>query len=174
MKKIGILLFLILLLSCNSDDNAQNPIQNQNQNGYTFNGTFYEVKTVYITDENTTNNNPSDIGFNLFNKTSSEINSANDLSDFARLYFDFNAVNVEQTTYTNILDYSARVNANRINGNIAGGTEILSDNELTLQSNNINITINNITATMVNFTFSFTRTDGQIIFGQYNGNYFTF
>jgi hypothetical protein len=171
MKKIGILLFTILILSCSSDDSSEN--SNQNQNGFTYNGTFYEVKTVYINDENTTNSNPSDIGFSLINKTSAEINSGNDLTNVATLYFDFNAVNVEQTTYTNILDYNGKINANRTSGSITGGTEILSDNETTLQANNISVTINNITSTAVNFTFSFTRTDGQNISGQYNGNYFT-
>ena len=169
MKKIGILLFTILILSCSSDDSSGN----SNQNGFTFNGTFYEVKTLYINDENTTNSNPSDIGFSLINKTSAEINSGNDLSNVAILYFDFNAVNVEQTTYTNILDYNGKINANRTSGSITGGTEILSDNETTLQANNINVTINNITSTTVNFNFSFTRTDGQTISGQYNGNYLT-
>ena len=169
MKKIGILLFSILFLSCSSDDSSGN----SNQNGFTFNGTFYEVKTVYINDENTTDSNPSDIGFSLINKTSSEINSGNDLSNVATLYFDFNAVNVEQTTYTNILDYNGKINVNRTSGSISGGTEILSDNETTLQANNISVTINNITSTTVNFTFSFTRTDGQTVSGQYNGNYLT-
>ena len=171
MKKIGILLFSILILSCSSDDSSGN--SNQNQNGFTFNGTFYEVQTVYINDENTTDNNPSDIGFSLVNKKSAEINSGNDLNNVATLYFDFNAVNVEQTTYTNILDYNGKINANRTSGSITGGTEILSDNETTLQANNISVTINSITSTTVNFNFSFTRTDGQTISGQYNGNYLT-
>lgn len=95
------------------------------------------------------------------------------MSNVATLYFDFNAVNVEQTTYTNISDYNGKINANRTSGSITGGTEILSDNETTLQANNINVTINSITSTTVNFNFSFTRTDGQTISGQYNGNYLT-
>lgn len=171
MKKIGILLLSVLMLACDSDDNSSN--SNQNQNGFTFDGTFYEVKTVYINDENTTDSNPSDIGFNLVNKTSSEISSGNDLSNIATLYFDFNAVDVEQTTYTNISDYNGKINANRTSGNVIDGTEILSDNEATLQADTINITITTITSTTVNFTFSFIRTDGKIISGQYSGNYLT-
>ena len=169
MKKIGILLFSILMLSCSSDDNSGD----SNQNGFTYNGTFYEVKTVFINDENTADNNPSDISFNLVNKTISEISSENDLSNISSLYFDFNDVNVEETTYTNILDYNAKINSNRTSGNIVGGTEILSDNNTDLQATNINITINSITSTTVNFSFSFTKANGQIISGQYNGNYLT-
>ncbi|TDP59486.1 hypothetical protein [Flavobacterium dankookense] len=169
MKKIVFLLFSTLILSCSSDENSGN----SNQNGFTFNGTFYEVKTVFIIDENTADNNPSDISFSLVNKTVSEISSENDLSNIASLYFDFNAVNVEETTYTNILDYNATINANRINGNIDGGIEILSDNNIELQATNINITINSITTTTVNFSFSFTKTNGQTISGQYNGSYLT-
>ena len=169
MKKIGILLFSILMLSCSSDDNSGN----SNQNGFTYNGTFYAVKTVFINDENTVDNNPSDISFSLVNKTVSEISSENDLSNITSLYFDFNAVTIEQTSYTNILDYNATINASRTSGNIVGGTEILSDNNAELQATNINITVNSITSTTVNFSFSFTKTNGQIISGQYNGNYLT-
>jgi hypothetical protein len=169
MKKIGLLLFSILILSCSSDDNSGN----SNQNGFTYNGIFYPVKNVFINDENTTDNNPSDISFSLVNKTVSEISSENDLSNITSLYFDFNAITIEQTSYTNILDYNARINASRTSGNIVGGTEILSDNNAELQATNINITINSITSTTINFSFSFTKTNGQIISGQYNGNYLT-
>ncbi len=89
------------------------------------------------------------------------------------MYFDFNAVNIEQTTYSEILDYNAKINANRTNGNIVGGTQILSDNETSLQATDINITINEITQSTINFSFSFTRNDGKIITGNYSGNYLT-
>ncbi len=169
MKKIGILLFLSLVLSCSSNDSSEN----SNQNGFTYNGVFYEIKTVYINDENTINDNSGDIGFALINKTSDEINSGKDLNGITFLYFDFHDINVQQKTYTNILDYSARLNANKTGSEIVivGGTEILSKSETNLQANNIKIVINNITSTTVNFTFSFKRTDGQIISGQYSGSY---
>jgi len=169
MKKIGFLFILTFLLSCSSDDNSETITQN----GFKFEGIFFEIKTVYINDENTLDSNPSDIGFSLVSKTSSELNSENDLSNINTLYFDFNAVNIEQTTYSEILDYNAKINANRTNGNIVGGTQILSDNETSLQATDINITINEITQSTINFSFSFTRNDGKIITGNYSGNYLT-
>ena len=167
MKKISVLLFSVFLVACSSDDSSEN----SNQNGFTFNGTFYEIETVYINDENTADDTISDIGFNLVNKTDSEIYSGNDLDDLMSFYFDFQAVNLEETTYTDILDYDALINASLINNTIVGGTQILSDNEISLQANDINITIHDITSTTVNFTFSFKRTDGKIIAGQYDGTY---
>lgn len=80
---------------------------------------------------------------------------------------------MEPTTYTNISDYNAKINADRTSGSITGGTEILSDSETTLQANNISVTVNSINSTTINFTFSFTRADGQTVSGQYNGNYLT-
>lgn len=173
MKKIAIIFASLLLFSCGSDDTpTETPITpTPQQNGFNYNGNFYEIKTVYINDENTSDNNPSDIGFSFINKTSTEINGSNDLSQIAIINFDYNAVNVQSGTFTNVLDYDASINKNRVSGTFDSGTSILDDNVSNLQASNITFTVNSITSTTVNMTFSFTRTDGQVISGNYNGNY---
>ncbi|CAM4443312.1 hypothetical protein [Flavobacterium terrigena] len=170
MKKIAIILASFLLFSCGSDDTAE-IIETPQQNGFNYDGSFYQIKTVYINDENTSDSNPSDIGFSFVNKTNAEISGSTDLTQMATINFDYTAVNVQQGTFTNVGDYNGSINKNRVSGVTSAGTPILDDNVISLQASNISFTINNITSTTVDISFSFTRTDGEIISGHYNGNY---
>lgn len=167
---------IALLSSCSSDDSSENNSNpNENQNQITFNGESYELKSAWINDENTTDNQPSDIGINLSNKTVSENSSDNDLSNITAIYFDFTDTELQEITYTDITDYEISVGGTRSNGNFMPGTILLSDNDSNsnVYASNSTVTINNLTTTTVDLTFSFTRNDGQIISGSYNGTYIT-
>lgn len=168
MKFYTLLLCWCIIMSCSSDDSS-----NSSNNGFTVAGTFYEVKTLYINDENTSNSTAGDIGFLMVNKNADQFNSGNDLSNLNVLYFDFSAVEVEETTYTNISDYSGRLNATITDGVIGGGIEFLSDNSGETGAGDISVQINSITDNTVDLSFSFTRIDGEIIAGTYKGEYNT-
>ncbi|MBD0831646.1 hypothetical protein [Aestuariibaculum sediminum] len=161
----------IFITSCSSDDNGDNP--NQSKNEVTFNGTTYDITTAWINDENTTTNDPSDIGISLFNKTTSEINSGNDLTNITFIYFDFTEVDLQEKTYTEIWDYDFSINGTLISGEFTPGTVFLSDGDsnLDIYASSSTVTINNLTDTTVDLTFSFTRKDGKVISGNYSGNY---
>lgn len=167
---------IVLLLSCSSDDSSENNSNpNEDQNEITFNGESYELKSAWVNDENTTDNEPSDIGINLSNKTVSENSSGNDLSNITAVYFDFIDTKLQETTYTDITDYEISVGGTLTNGNFIPGTILLSDSDSNsnIYAANSTVTINNLTTTTVDLTFSFTRNDGQIISGSYNGTYVT-
>lgn len=174
-NSFAVLFFAITLLSsCSSDDSAENNSNpNENQNQITFNGESYELKSAFINDENTTDNNPSDIGINLSNKTISETNSGNDLSNITTIYFDFTDTELQETTYTDITDYEISVGGTLTSGSFTPGTILLSDNDSNsnIYASNSAVTINDLTTTTVDLTFSFTRNDGQTISGSYNGTY---
>ncbi len=174
-KTIKLAIFFIATIfisSCSSDDNSDNN-PNESENGITFNGTSYSLITAWINDENTTTNDPSDIGFNLFNKTTADINSGNDLTGITAIYFDFSEVELQETTYTDILDYDISISGTLTNGNYTPGTVLLSDDDLNsdIYASSSTVTINDLTATTVDLTFSFTRNDGQVISGNFIGNY---
>lgn len=68
----------LFITSCSSDDSSDNT-PNEPENQVLFNGTSYSITTAWINDENTTTNDPSEIGINLSNKTTAEINSGIDI-----------------------------------------------------------------------------------------------
>lgn len=165
------LLFCILILSCSADDNGINTEEENNE--FLFNGNTYNLVSAIITDENTVTNNPSDIGISLFNKTSAEITNNGDLSDVTFLYFDFVDITIQNTTYTQIEDYDVSINGAIVDSVFNPGTILLSDedSESDVYAQSASVTVTNFTEFNIAFTFSFTRNDGQVITGSYDGNY---
>lgn len=171
-KFLLILLVIKLISSCSSDDNnSNNIIINESPGNLTYNGQSYDLVTLYIHDENIENNDPSDIGFSFANKTEAEINSGNQLTNIVNIYFDFTESNLQEVTYTNVLDYNISLNGTYNNGSFSEGNLILSNVDNNLEASSSTVTIINLTETTVNLTFSFTRIDGEIISGSYNGTY---
>ena len=171
--KFAVLFTLALFISnCSSDDNSDNT-PNQREKEVTFNGTSYTITTAWINDENTTTNDPSEIGVSLSNKTTEEINSGNDLTNVTHVYFDFDDVTVQETTYTQITDYDFSINGTMTNGIFDAGTVLLSDEDPQSDffASSGSITINSISESAVDLEFIFTRNDGQVISGNYIGNY---
>ncbi len=165
------LLITLVLMACSADDG--NTIPTENIKKFTFNGETFNLVTAIITDENTTTNEPSEIGIRLFNKTSLESTGDGDLSDITFVYFEVEDVNLQATTYNQIEDYDVSINGSVVNSEFNAGTILLSDNdpESDVYAQSGSVTITNFTAFNIDFTFTFTRNDGQVISGRYNGNY---
>lgn len=167
MRKISILLFTVLLVfSCSSDDDNDNG--NNSTNAFVFNGTTFSVTNVFLNDENTVDNNPSDIAIIMSNinlLTDSQPNGVN------YVYFDFQGIELETGTITNISDYTILDNSSFTNSEIDNGNTILDDTESGFTATNTIVNINSFNTTQINFDFSFTREDGKIITGNYSGNY---
>ena len=164
-------LFTIVLMACSpeeSNSSADDPI-----NEFIFNGENYDLISVIIYDENTVTSDPSDIRISLFNKTSSVITSNADVDDVTYVYFEVNATNIEATTYNDIEDYNVSINNSVINSEFITGSTLLSNNdtESDVFAQSGSLTITNFSQFNIDFTFMFTRNDGQIISGRYNGNY---
>lgn len=159
------------LISCSSDDTNANP--NDTPNEFTFNGNTYDLISAIIVDENTANNDPSEISISLFNKTSSEITGNSDLSDISYVYFDFDDVTIQNTTYTQIDDYDVSINGSIVNSEFSPGIILLADNDpqADVYAQSGSVTVTNFTEFNIAFTFTFTRNDGEVISGSYDGNY---
>lgn len=170
--RILVLMLSTALVSCSSDDTSSIP--DETNNAFTFNGTAYNLVSAIIVDENTANNDPSDISISLFNKSSAEITGNNDLSDITYLYFDFQDTTIQNTTYTNIQDYDVSINGTIVNSEFTTGTVLLSDDDpqSDVYAQSGTVTVTNFTQFNIVFTFTFTRNDGQVISGSYDGNYY--
>lgn len=168
---LAALLLTITLFSCSPESSNSNPDEATNE--FVFNGETYNLVSAIINDENTTTNDPSEIGISLFNKTSSEITGNGDLNDITFVYFDFEAITIQNTTYTQIEDYDVSISSSIIDSEFNPGTILLSDNdsESDLYAQSGSVTVTNFTEFNIAFTFTFTRNDGQVISGSYDGNY---
>ena len=160
-------LFLtIVLMSCTTDDG--NAITDENTNAFTFNGATYELTSAIVIDETT-----GDMDINFFNKTNSELTSNIDLDGISFVYFEVQSSSLQVATYTEIDDYDISINGSVVDSEFNPGTLLLSANDpqsdIYAQSGSVNV--RNFTAFNIDLTFTFTRTDGQLISGAYNGNY---
>lgn len=164
------LLITFVLCSCSPENTNSNPEEESNE--FVFNGVTYNLVSAIVIDENTSSNS-SDIGIKLFNKTSTEITGNGDLSDVSYVYFDINDTTIQNTTYMQIEDYDISINSTIVDSEFNAGTILLDDNDpdaaVFAQSGSISVT--NFTAFNIKFTFTFTRNDGQVITGSYDGNY---
>jgi hypothetical protein len=164
-------LVILFLFDCSPENTNSNPQEKINE--FIFNGVTYNLVSAIVTDENTSSNAPNNIGIKLFNKTSTEIIGNGDLSDVSYVYFDINDNTIQNTTYSQIQDYDISINSSIIDSEFNPGTVLLDDNnpdsEEFAQSGSITVT--NFTAYNIKLTFTFTRNDGQVITGSYDGNY---
>lgn len=165
------LLLTITLISCSPESNTNTTPENTGE--FNFNGVNYPLITAIITEEEATTNSSSKIGINLFNKTSAEITSNNDTNEIDYVYFEFTADTIENTTYNSINRYDISVDGAIVDSEFISGTIFLSDSdpESDVFAQSGSVTVTNFTAYNIVFSFTFTRTDGQIITGSYDGNY---
>ena len=164
------LLFTVILVACAPEDNTSPPVDT---NEFIFNGVTYPLISAIITDENTTTNDPSNISIRLFNKTSSEATGNQDLEDIAFVNFEVEAIDLQAISYTEFENYNISINGSIVNSEFNPGTILLShndpDSDVFAQSGSVSIT--NFTTYNIVFTFTFTRNDGEVITGSYDGNY---
>lgn len=165
MKKIYVKLFLLtfILHSCSSENSSNNT---ENENGFKINNAFYSTSYVYLYDENTIDNNSSDLSIILSNQN---LLGSDIASGINYVYIDFNGVSFEIGNKS-IIDYKILQNASLTDGIVENGVTLLddtSDSGFTAIQSSLNII--SLSSTNIEFEFSFTREDGEIISGNYNG-----
>lgn len=167
-----LLLFSLFLMGCSADQD--NGIAPEAENKFIFNGVTYDLISAIITDQNSSSNNPSEIGISLFNKTSSEVTSNTNLDDVSYVYFDFEGENIQNITYNQFNDYDISIDGSFVDDEFNPGTILLSDVDETSDTyaQSGSVTVTNFTQFNIAFTFTFTRNDGQVISGSYDGQYF--
>lgn len=166
-----ILLFSLIYVTCAPEENSG--ISMEDTNEFTFDGQTYNLISAVVYDENTTANEPSAISVSLYNKTSSEIVGNNNIEDVTYVYFNIEDVTIQNTTYTQIDSYDVSIDGAFVDSTFNSGTVLLSDSdpESDVYAQSTSIDIINFTQYNINFTFTFTRNDGKVISGSYNGNY---
>lgn len=176
MKNINLflcLLITIVFFNC-SDDESSNDNQTPTiTNQFTINGQSYELQSAFVYDESDEPNEVSEIGITLTNKSFQEIATQTNTENVTLIYFDFDDITVNQTTYNDITDYNFSVNGTVTNEEFLSGTILLTDDsDLTnLNASSGEVTINSISDTSIDLSFTFTRTDGVVISGSYSGLY---
>ncbi|WP_019037960.1 hypothetical protein [Psychroflexus tropicus] len=95
-------LTVIVFLSCTSDDDNTGTTPIQQENGFTYQGSFFETPHLFINDENTIDDTPSDISISLLSVDPFETSQSSDV-DF--VFFDFQGVDLQPETITDVLDY---------------------------------------------------------------------
>ena len=169
MRKLNLffcLLTALMILSCStSDENEDQP--STDQNGFEIENTFFSTSIAYINDENTDDDQPSDLAIILTNKDL--LNNTNIESGLNYLYIDFSGVNFDAGSKT-IRDYRITENASYNGSIIEDGNTILDDSfESGYNATASSLIINSVSSTSIDFDFSFTREDGEIISGGYSG-----
>jgi|TARA_B110000902_G_scaffold75665_1_gene89752 hypothetical protein len=119
-------------------------------------------------DEKTADNNPNDIAIIISTidlLTESKPNGVN------YVCYDFQSVELQTGTITNISDYTILENASFTNSEIDNGTTILDDTQREFTASNMSVTVNSLSSSQIYFDFTSTREDGEIITGNSSGNY---
>lgn len=166
IKVIPFLAFF-LFLSCSDDDG-----RGLGENGFTFNGAFHVLNNAFVTDENVVDENPSTISIALSNVNLSDSTA---VSNITKVYFDFNGINLEPGTITDIPNYSIETggafvqNPDDEDYTYTNGTFLLKSSDPGLTATEKTVTVNSVTENRVDLTFLFTRADGQTFTGTYNG-----
>ncbi|GAA0872629.1 hypothetical protein GCM10009117_17760 [Gangjinia marincola] len=161
--------FIVTIIGCSSNDDSSTE-SDLSINEFVYDGETYELVTAFITDENTTTDEASDIGINIFNVTNSQTNGTVD--NVTRVFFDVEDITLQETTYNEIADYEVAINGSFNAGDYSEGTLLLSDNDpqSTVFASSTTVSIHNITETTIDLSFTFMRNDGKIISGKYNGD----
>lgn len=177
MKKLNKFLFLfcfaLTVFNCSSDDD-NNTQETQSANVITLNNQTYTVNTVIV--------EPS-IGDNTFvsfiNKTETEffdaINNGTQLDNVNIFTIRVNQSPLAEQTYSfsDMPSFQFEENAQVINGELEDGTLLLDKNnaDTNLSASTGSLTLDLYTNDQIEINFQFTRNDGAIINGTYQGNY---
>jgi len=171
MKKLNLVFILFMAISyisCSSDDEIDPPIETVN--GFNFKGEFFPTQHASIKDDNTSNDDPSNIAIILANVDPFATSRMTGVNYF---YFAFEAINIEAGTITPIYIYSLRENANLQDTLITDGNTILGHDDARIRNRAVSssVIIHSISADEIDLDFEFTREDGEIITGNYKGTY---
>ena len=166
--KFWILGLSILFIGCTNDDENSTLIENP----FTFQNNTYNLKTVWINDFNTDNNEPSRIDISIANKTEVEMNNS---TDIVAIRIGINDVTVTERAYSELVEYDILIDGETSNGFFTSQNVILTDDyigsSLELHASNFDFRITEFNENTIGLIFSFTRADGEEISGEYNGPY---
>lgn len=164
-------IFTVFFTACSPEVSNSNAPEDNNK--FIYNGVTYPLKSAIVTIENGGTTEPNTTSIRLFNKASSEITNNMDLDDLTFVNFEIASTDLQISTYDEINRYDMSINGSISNSIFQPGTILLSDDdsESEVYAANASVTITNYTAYNILFTFSFTRNDGEIITGSYDGNY---
>lgn len=168
MKKIfriNVAFALLLLFSCSDDEGNVET----NTFGFSFSNNFYALNQAWFEDLNVIDETPSDISLTLSNVN---LGLANAISNVAKVDFTLqNLVELQPGTYEVITDYSIEIGSYfDAEGNYVTGTSVLNT-ETGLTASSTLVTINQVDLedNFIDLNFQFTRNDGQVIEGIYQG-----
>lgn len=158
---------VLFIFSCSTNGNDDKE-KNNSDNGFHIGNKFFNTPHVYLNDENTNTDDPSDLAIILSNKYLL-VESIESGIDY--LYVDYRGINFD-TGEKELWDYRMTENASRANNFMQGGTRLL-DNAYNsnLNATQISFIINTLSATNIDLEYSFTREDGELINGKYSGEY---
>ena len=167
---LGLVGLVLLFPSCSSDDNASP------QNGFNYNGSFYETKDLYLNyvDDSALG---SSISVIMVNKDLIESCESSNLN-YVLMQFATNSPDVvlEEVTYSDdeydFFDYVV-FNDGSLDSScdIIDAKMILFDAMDDFWASPISLTINTFNDNNIDLSFSFTREDGAVINGNYSGSY---
>ncbi|WP_407557775.1 hypothetical protein [Winogradskyella sp. 4-2091] len=168
---LTILFFTLITFGCAPEENTSYTPEDTNE--FSYNGNNYPLMSAIIVDSNSSASESGKISINIFNKSSSKITSNSDLTDVSYVNFEVDDINLQNTTYNSIDAFSVSINGSITGSEFNPGTQLLSDSDpdSDLYAQSGFVTITNYTAYNIVFNFSFTRNDGTIITGSYDGNY---
>lgn len=169
MKILKPLIFILALVivSCSSDDDGMsttNKIQIGNES--------FPVNSVFL---ETRNDNTF---MYFFNKSEAEIlanlTNGQTLNNVNYMYLEINQAPLDLTTYhlEAITDYELITDSTLIADELDdNGTLVLESDDAILSASTASTSITSFTAEALSLNFSFTRTDGLEVTGNFSGNY---
>ena len=166
--KVAAILAISLFISCSDEETGRD----LGQNGFTHNQTFHVLNNAFVTDEDVLDSLPAGIAVTLSNVN---LGDSSAVSNVSKLHFKYNDINLAPGTITNISDYYIEVGGkfefNAVDSiyTYTNGTYLLNSAQTGLTATEKNVIINSVNDNRVDMTFSFTRTDGQVITGKYQG-----
>lgn len=166
--KVAAILAISLFISCSDEETGRD----LGQNGFTHNETFYVLNNAFVTDEDPLDSLSAGIGVTLSNVNLADSSA---VSNVSKLYFKYEDINLVPGAITNISDYYIEVggkfefNTTDSTYVYTNGTYLLNSAQSGLMATEKNVIINSVDENKVDMTFTFTRTDGQVFTGKYNG-----
>ena len=166
--KVASILAISLFISCSDEETGRD----LGQNGFTHNEAFYVLNNAFVTDEDALDSLPAGITVTLSNVNLSDSSA---VSNVSKLYFKYNDINLAPGESTTISDYYIETggkfefNATDSLYTYTSGTYLLNSAQTGLNATEKNVIINAVDDNRVDMTFSFTRADGQVFSGKYQG-----
>ncbi len=169
-RSIILVLASVFIWGCESDDNSVANLAVENQFFAFEDGQSYAISNAWV------NHEVSEGVFEIVLMNTGSLISADHVNEVSLVFnFSNNLGRLPQFFTTQVDEYTISTNGTIVDGEFEPGIFLLSD--VDPQSDEYATTglviISNLNPTYIDFSFSFTRNDGQRIYGAYQGNYIT-